>query len=327
MFAHTHKVISKLFNRYADNIEALRPINLLGPSGLGKLYYIKEFIRQIQCEKYKPFKVISGIYRQQCDCRICWNIVNDSAIDILIFKGDEKIEEVRSKLDRFIEAPAIEYEFKFLIVQNLQMFSNHELDIFLDIFEEPPDNIKVFTTSINLDGVSHPIKSRLQSFEIIPFSNESLKIILGGSSELETYLSILSKYNFRTIHQLIYYSKFNFESMFSKLFSKVDNSWGIDKELVEFFQVVEGQNEFQVNEVINFFMEFYIARMDEFFNLNVDKMKIVCLKQFVLDKLIPKFYPSLFKYLSVPTQPLINIKDQLFVFFNAIFIVKKIMGV
>ena len=327
MFIHTHKTVSKLFNRNIDNISELRPINLWGPSGLGKLFYIKEFIRHIQCKEYKPFIAIEDIYQRRCNCRICRNIISDNAADILTLESNENIEKIRDKFNDFIDSTPVEWRYKFLIVQNLQRFNNRELDIFLNIFEEPPDHIKIFTTSTDLEGIPYAIKSRLFSFKVNPFKKEDLKIILKVNSELETYLSTVDRYKFNTIDQLIMYNKFTFEDIFLNIFSKVDGSYGIEKKMNYLFNLIEIQKEFQMSEVLKFFLDFSIARLDEFFELNAGEKKIHILKEVVLNKILNIFSESLFKYINGPRNYNINIKNQIFTLFNLIFMVRKLLEV
>lgn len=327
MFLHTHKVISKLFNEYVDRLSELKSINLLGPSGLGKLFYIQEFIRQIQCDNYKPFSDINGSYWQKCDCRICRNIINDKACDVLILRGNEKIDEVRSKINQFVDTSPVEFKYKFLVVQNLHKFNNHELDVFLNFVEEPPKHIKIFTTASDLEQISDPIKSRIQSFELSYLLKEDLKLILTDNSELEAYLAILDKYDFKTINQLIFYSKYDFEGLFLKLFSKAESSYEVDMEFTKFLDSVREQNEFQLDQIINFFLEFYLIRVYEFCDLNPDNIKIQYFKEYTQEKVVSVFSKSLFKYSDFLSQKYVNIRTQLFIFFNLIFTIKKIMEI
>lgn len=325
MFLHTHKTISKLFNQYVDQIKELGPINLVGPSGLGKLFYFKELIRHIECEKYSPFSYKNELYRGECSCGVCKTILEDSSVDILILSGNESIEELRDKLNSFIDSFPVEFNFRYLIVHDLQKFSVNELDIFLNILEEPLEHIKIFTTAVSLRGVSAPIISRLQSFKLNLLSKENLKLIVNEYREFEYYKTIVDKYNFGTLSQLIYYHKFDFETLFRKFFIDVGDSYKLALEIDTFLNSIEDQFKGQEGEIREFFLRFYLDRVYEFCDLNKDKSNLEGLKNYLQSTLMPLYSENLFKYVGYQRQHYINIREQMFLFFNTIFMLGKIV--
>lgn len=327
MFIHTHQVISKLFKEYFNRLSDLKPINLLGPSGVGKITYIKEFIRQLQCERYKPFFNVDSDYLKSCNCSICKKILNEEATDILFLDSGGSIQDIRDKVNSFIDSYPVEYDLKFLVVQDLQKFNKNELDIFLNIFEEPPDYLKIFTTASDLKSVSTPIQSRLQSFELSVLDQGAMKKIVENSSKLEAYSFVLNKYSFKTIDELIYYNKFIFEELFLDLYMRVGNSYNLNKTLTKFLNLVREQYESQFFDIILFFLEFYLVRLYEFCKLNENNIKVVSFRDYIQMKLIPNFMEYSFNYFNHLEQYKINVETQLFNFFNLIFMLKKIVGI
>lgn len=325
MFLHTHKVISRLFNRYVDKLDELGPVNLVGPSGLGKLSYIKEFIRHIECEKYAPFSHIEEPYRGECSCEICKIILEDIAADILILSGNEPIEELRNKLNNFIDSFPVEFKFRYLIVHDLDRFNNNELDVFLNILEEPLKYIKIFTTTKFMEEISDPVKSRVQSFELNLLSKEDLEVIIKEYREFEYYKVIFNKYDFRTISQLVYYHRFDFEGLFKKFFVDIGSSYRLAVEIDIFLKDIKDQFRGYEGEIREFFLRFYLDRVYEFCDLNKDNVGFRCLKNYLQDKLILLYLETLFNYVAYQRQHYVNIQEQIFMFFNTIYMLKKMV--
>lgn len=324
MFIHSHRRISELFNRHLNRLKELGPVNIWGSSGLGKLFYIKEYIRHIECGGYTPFLSISEPYKEECSCGVCSQIVENKAADIMFIEKSESIRDLRDLVNSFINSLPIEFRFKYLIVQNLDMFNNNELDVFLNVFEEPPKHLKIFVTSVFIDKISNPIQSRLSSFCVNSFNRETFETIVKNTTELKQYLKVLNRYNFNTINQLLCYNKFEFEERFKEFFVNVESSYDIEVGIEQFLKVVGEQTVFLELEVIDFFFEFYIDRLNEFLDLNKDNPNIGVFKQFSDEKLMPLYSDSLFKCISLKNPYYMNIKNQMFLLLNTVYMSRKI---
>jgi hypothetical protein len=329
MIIHTQKIISLLFNKFISQIEKLGPINLIGPNGIGKTYYIKEFIRNIQCSRYIPFSDISLNYSKECDCCVCRKIIEDKAMDILTLNSDlnniENIKETRNKIEDFIYSNPKEFKFKFLIIRNLQYFSEQSSNVFLRILEEPPGYLKIFTTCDDRHNVLNTLLSRLKSFQCDPLNKEDIKSILNSNNKLEIYLRSLTKYDFKTLDQILVYIAFSFEDKFKKFFLEGIDTYSLDKEMNYFMQNIEDNLEYKKEYILNFFIEFYIQRVREFFTFKKEDPKIIFFKDKFENNFIPIFSDSFFKYLN-KSNPFINYNTQMFIFLNLMNIFKKTLG-
>lgn len=326
MFIHSHESVSRLFSNYVHKLPELGPVNIWGSSGLGKLFYIKEYVRHIECGGYTPFLSISEPYKEECSCGVCSQIVENKAADIMFIEESESIRDLRDLLNSFINSLPIEFRFKYLIVHNLDMFSNDELDVFLNIFEEPPKHLKIFVTSVFIDKISDPIRSRLSSFCVNSFNKETFETIVNCTAELRQYSKVLNRYNFNTIDQLLCYNKFEFEERFKEFFVKVDSSYDIEVGIERFLKVIGEQTIFSELEVIDFFLEFYINRLNEFLDLNKDNPMIGVYMRFLDRKLMPLYSDSLFRCISLKNPYYINIKNQIFLLIDTVYMLKKIVG-
>lgn len=328
MFIHTHENVSELFHNFSGRLQELGPVCLVGPSGLGKLFYITEYIRHIECSGgYTPFYRIPDFYIDKCPCRECGDIINNCANDVMILESCNSIEEMRNKLNEFVDSQAVEFKFKYLVVRNLHLFTNNELDVLLNVFEEPPKHIKIFTTAVDLSWVSNPIKSRLQCFEVVPFSKDILKYLVESVPELLPYLNSLDKFSFTTIDQLIYYNKFSFEGVFEQLFSKADTSYGIASTLDKFLNLIKDQAGHLESDVLSFFLEFCVIRLNDYIRLNPDNENVKYFGDFLSNNVFPLYSNSLFKYINFRRQHYVDIVNQLYLFFDTIYLLRKIVGV
>lgn len=320
---HTHKAVSILFNKFLNKIESLGPINLVGPNGIGKFFYVKEFIRNIECLRYTPFLYLSEDVGE-CNCEICKKILKNEAMDIIILNGSDKIEYIRDKIDTFVYSSPKEFDYKYLIVRNLQYFSEQSSNTFLRILEEPPKYLKIFTTCE--DNVLETLLSRLKSFQCGFLDKKDIEKILTLDNRLNIYLKNLDKYDFKTLDQIFVYNIFSFEDRFKKFFMEGVDSYTLDKELLQFIQQFIENLEYKKEYILDFFIEFYIQRVREYFEFKREDTKITFFKDKFENNFIPTFSESFFKYLY-KSNPFINYKNQMFIFLNLMNIFKKILGV
>jgi len=326
MLIHTHSMLSSIFHKllhkdhFEGTLKKLNPTCLEGIAGIGKIYYIKEFIRDCLCSEYNPFLNTREDYTQDCSCKVCNSISNNTLVDMFVLDNKEDIEAIRGYLEVFVYSYPKEYNYKFLIVPDLHLISNRKTDILLKIFEESPKYLKIFATCLNANKAPQTLMSRLNIIHCNPLSKDNLRFILSLSSTTENQLSNLDKYNFKSLDQVMVYSKYRFEDKFKSIFVERANAYTITKEVKYLLDILDSED--QLGEALLFFMEYYLDKIYEFCDLNKDTIKVQYFKQHIQEKVIPKFAKCFFGYLDSPKQYRISKSNQLFLFLNLINIAR-----
>lgn len=304
---HSNVVVSELFNN--RDISELNPILFNGPCGVGKEFYIQEYLYHSFCVNNKSF-----YERKDCDCISCKRIKSDKTSDIIKFSGEEKTEEVREKISS-VDGNPQELGHKVLILRNIHKYNKNILDSLLKIIEEP-QKLKIFSTSTNLEFVPEAIKSRFFIFQF-PYLDQDILSKILEDQNLESYKFIFDRYKFRSVFQLDVFKYFDFEEKFDSLFTRVSSSFEIKEQIKIFLNGIKDSRH-HVEDVLDFFLEYYNWRV---FNL-YDENSLFGINY----NLILKSHSyTLFKYMNRNNSYyFMNLENQLFNFFNSVYCLRKL---
>ena len=90
------------------------PILLLGESGVGKLRYCRELVRDYGCAgSYRPFRGVGG----ECGCRVCDGVSRGILEDVLELRGGELgVGEFKGVVQEFCSVSGVELGVRFIFL-------------------------------------------------------------------------------------------------------------------------------------------------------------------------------------------------------------------
>lgn len=330
MIVHNNLAVSKIYHRVLSAPEKLSPILIQGTQGTGRFLYHQALVRELSCQTYSPFKFFTPEtfeYSGTCDCTICQKILERKTPDLLILDGTEGIQEVRETVIEFAYHNPVELRFRYLLCCNIERFSKEIFDTLLKILEEPPADLKVLATSTDLTVAPPAILSRFKVFTHGLLSSDQINFIIDHNPRLKIYSSLIDKFNFISMIQLIVYRRLDFESKFQSVFTS-DNSVTLRQRILALIAEFKAQkiSDLKFEDILDLFLEFYISRIREYCKLN-ESVRLQIFEQY-FNRILSRFGESLFKYLKLRNVALyINTENQLISFFTAILSLRKIIEV
>lgn len=151
----------------------------IGPAGIGKTLFAKEFAKMILCENSdsKPCNT----------CKSCIELSNNNNPDLIEIgpiQGTIKIEQIREVQAKVLEKPIISSK-KVYIIKDADCMTKESQNCLLKTLEEPPSFITIIMTGSNESMFLNTIKSRC------------IKVSFGKieDNELKQYLE--NEYNFK----------------------------------------------------------------------------------------------------------------------------------
>lgn len=143
----------------------------IGPSGVGKFLFAKQFAKAILCEnENKP-----------CDkCKSCIEFEHSNNPDFDIILSEEnsiKIEAIRNFTKKVLEKPIISNKKVYIINDSDKMTIDAQNSL-LKTLEEPPEYITIILIARNENVFLNTIKSRCTKIIFNKLSNDEIKRIL-----------------------------------------------------------------------------------------------------------------------------------------------------
>ena len=144
----------------------------LGPSGIGKTLFAKEFARILLCiDENKP-----------CGrCKSCIQFESENQVDFTLIEPEEsskiKIEQIRSMQKKLLEKPIIS-DKKVYIIKDADSMTKEAQNCLLKTLEEPPNFVIIILVGSNESMFLSTIKSRCIKIQFEKIDNEELKTYL-----------------------------------------------------------------------------------------------------------------------------------------------------
>lgn len=327
MIVHTNKIVSKVFGEVLGGLglERLQPLLLYGPTGVGKIYYLRTLIRAISCKTYTPFKVQNSFYKEECVCGICNKIKTNNSPDVLILNGSEGVGEFKSNLVNFVNRSPVELNYRFILAEGIHKYSGATANTFLKIVEEHPPWVKILTTTNRLDLVIPTLKSRCHCFKLSYLNKSELEQILLIDPITEKLVQILNQFEFDSIDQVIIYQKHLFKEHYEQFFTNLNNSVQLEHNLNIFLGRISDDVIYKREFVIQSFLKYYgdQALME---CTNKESKSYQILYKY-LQEILRRFMTTIIFNLDRPNyQYYINLEHQLYWFFNSVLCARKELG-
>lgn len=144
----------------------------IGPSGIGKTLFAKEFAKMILC---------GGVGNKPCNtCKSCIELENDNNPDLIEITPDNgsiKIEKIREMQSKVLEKPIISHR-KVYIIKDADLMTKEAGNCLLKTLEEPPNFITIIMTGSNESMFLNTIKSRCMKIVFHKIPDNILKEFL-----------------------------------------------------------------------------------------------------------------------------------------------------
>lgn len=146
--------VKNTLNKIIEQDKLSHSYMFIGPDGVGKTLFAKEFAKMILCESSdtKPCGV----------CKSCIEFKNNNnpdLIEIEPIQGTIKIEQIRDLQSKVLEKPIISNK-KVYIIKDADCMTKEAGNCLLKTLEEPPTFITIIMTGSNESMFLNTIKSR-----------------------------------------------------------------------------------------------------------------------------------------------------------------------
>lgn len=146
--------VKDILNKTIKNNKLTHSYMFIGPNGIGKTLFAKEFAKMILCE---------SVEEKPCyKCKSCLELENSNHPDLIIIEpeaGTLKIEKIRQMQEKVLEKPIISNK-KVYIIKDADCMTKEAGNCLLKTLEEPPSFITIIMTGSNESMFLNTIRSR-----------------------------------------------------------------------------------------------------------------------------------------------------------------------
>ena len=164
--------IKELLQKIIDEKNILAAYLFIGPDGIGKSLFAKEFAGMILCENEE---------KKPCgSCKSCLEIKNLNHPDFMIIEpeGDSiKIEQIRRMQMQIINKPIVQMR-KVILINDSDKMTKEAQNCLLKTLEEPPSYITIILIGQNENLFLNTIKSRCVSIVFQKIDHGDLRAYL-----------------------------------------------------------------------------------------------------------------------------------------------------
>lgn len=161
--------VKETLNNIIQNNNLTHSYMFVGPSGIGKTLFAKEFAKMILCQTNET---------KPCGkCKSCIELENNNNPDLIIIEPDNttiKIEQIRQMQLKILEKPIISNK-KVYIIKDADLMTRDASNCLLKTLEEPPSFITIIMTGTNESLFLNTIKSRCVKIAFSKIQDNLLK--------------------------------------------------------------------------------------------------------------------------------------------------------
>ena len=161
--------IKDMINKMVHTGKLTHSYLFVGPSGIGKTLFAKEFAKMILCQ---------GTHIKPCNqCKSCIEIENDNHPDLIEIEPENstiKIDKIRKMQEKVLEKPIISRK-KVYIIKDADCMTKEAGNCLLKTLEEPPSFITIIMTGANEGMFLNTIKSRCMKIVFNKIQDDALK--------------------------------------------------------------------------------------------------------------------------------------------------------
>lgn len=163
--------VKQLLKSAIQNHNILHSYLFVGPDGIGKSLFAKEFAQMILCEEDQAEK-------KPChSCKPCLEMESNNHPDFLQINSEDgksiKIEQVRLLQEKIAEKPVTSTR-KVYIINDSDLMTREAANSLLKTLEEPPAYATLILITSNESKLLTTIKSRCIKVSFEPIANEEL---------------------------------------------------------------------------------------------------------------------------------------------------------
>ena len=164
--------VKETLNNIIQNNSLTHSYMFVGPSGVGKTLFAKEFAKMILCENKET---------KPCGkCKSCIELQNNNNPDLIEIEPENtaiKIEQIRQMQSKILEKPIIS-DKKVYIIKDADQMTKDASNCLLKTLEEPPSFITIIMTGTNESLFLNTIKSRCVKIAFNKIQDNILKKFL-----------------------------------------------------------------------------------------------------------------------------------------------------
>ncbi len=189
----------------------------IGPSGIGKTLFAKEFAKMILCQNQD----------EKCNnCKSCIELENNNNPDFILIEPDDgkiKIEQIRQLQKTILEKPIISNK-KVYVIKDADTMTKEAGNSLLKTLEEPPQYITIILIGTNEGMFLNTIKSRCTKILFNKIEDEKLKMFLEKEHNIKNVKeSMLKTFDGSIEKALIINGKIDIYNKIEEVFSNIEN--------------------------------------------------------------------------------------------------------
>lgn len=178
----------ELLNKIINIGKIAHSYMFVGPNGIGKSLFAKQFAKAILCiNDDKPCNI----------CKSCLEFENLNNPDFNIINPEEnsiKIEQIRTFTKKVFEKPIVSKK-KVYIINDSDKMTKEAQNSLLKTLEEPPEYITIILIVSNENAFLNTIKSRCMKINFKKLTDDEVKIFLEKEYKYKTNNDIIKTFD------------------------------------------------------------------------------------------------------------------------------------
>ena len=266
----------------------------IGPEGIGKFLFAKEFAKKLLCEKQEE---------SPCEeCKSCMQFNSNNHTDFNVIEPEEnsiKIEQIRPIIEKVLEKPIVSKR-KIYIINDADKMTNQAQNCLLKVLEEPPQYAIIILIGAEEHSFLNTIRSRCIKIKFEKIQEQILKQYLQeyqGFGEISS--NILKIYDGSIKKALELKGKEEAYLKLDEFFNNIEQNSKIDCLKIATYLQEEKQDIKNKLEYINILLyklgitNIKYLRCIEKVNKTISKQKLNCNQEMILDVLLLEIWEEI----------------------------------
>ncbi len=209
--------IKVLLRKNIENNKLTHSYMFVGPSGIGKTLFAREFAKIILCQNND----------ENCSsCKSCLELANNNNPDLIQIQSQDgkiKIEQIREMQKKVLEKPIISNK-KVYIIKDADQMTNEAANCLLKTLEEPPEYITIVLIGTNESLFLNTIRSRCTKILFNKLQLDEMKKYIQKHSEFSNISENVLNLADGSIEKLIKISeKIDLYTNIENVFNNIEN--------------------------------------------------------------------------------------------------------